>query len=136
MTTPEIVMYAATALNIGCCISAIWYAEKVNKGSMEFIDQSEEIVDDLLHKNVDLMVEKMHLISERNELRDAAEFEARVVERLTNQRWRLGTCSSECPWSKMDPKDSFSCIYESKGNGFCALRAARCKVEEEMDNAD
>ena len=70
------------------------------------------------------------------ELRDAAEFEARVAKKLANATWDgiLLHCTSACPWHNMDPKDSIRCIHEKKF-GFCRLREARLEVEEELDGA-
>ena len=67
------------------------------------------------------------------EYRDAAEFEARVAKRLTGGLWIFGFCSQNCPWNRMDPNDSFSCVDEKRGMRFCRLRDARCWVEKEMD---
>ena len=64
------------------------------------------------------------------ELRDAAEFEARVAAKLATVPI-LG-CNSNCPWNKMDPQNSFGCIHEYERR-FCRLRNARLAVEEEMD---
>lgn len=63
------------------------------------------------------------------ELREAAEFEARVAARLATVP--LLGCS-KCPWNKINPKSSFECIHEYEMR-FCRLREARLTVEEEMD---
>ena len=68
------------------------------------------------------------------ELREAAEFEARVAAKLAKASWGdiLLHCTSACPWHSMDPKDSTRCVH-SFNLSFCRLRAARCAVEEEFD---
>ena len=64
------------------------------------------------------------------QLKDAAEFEARVAARLATVP--LLGCNSKCPWNKINPKSSFECIHEYEMR-FCRLREARLAVEEEMD---
>lgn len=65
------------------------------------------------------------------QLREAAEFEARVAKKLAKTNWITG-CNSNCPWSRMNPKDSDNCVH-GLSFGFCELRNARLEVEEEMD---
>ncbi len=65
------------------------------------------------------------------QFREAAEFEARVAAKLAKTNWITG-CNSNCPWSRMNPKDSDNCVH-GLSFGFCELRAARCAVEEEME---
>ena len=65
------------------------------------------------------------------DFREAAEFEARVAKRLA-RRMGFSCYRSECPWNRMNPKDSTRCIHSFEF-GFCRLRDARIEVEEELD---
>ena len=57
-----------------------------------------------------------HIEDSKNieELREAAEFEARVAAKLAKGSWDgiLLHCTSTCPWHSIDPKDSIRCIHE------------------------
>ena len=66
----------------------------------------------------------------KEQYKDAAEFEARVAAKLAKTNWITG-CNSNCPWSRMNPKDSDNCVH-GLSFGFCELRNARLAVEEEM----
>lgn len=65
------------------------------------------------------------------ELREAAEFEARVAAKLA-RTIGFSCCHHECPWNKMNPKDSIRCIHAFNFS-FCRLRNARLEVEEGME---
>lgn len=136
MTTLEMIMWAATALNAGGACYYAWLIRRHNRLNGNLVDMSKALIEALeneLQKRVELTMDVMRLTSERNELRDAAKFEARVAKRLTGGLWIFGFCSKNCPWNRMDPKDSFSCVDEKRGMKFCRLRDARCWVEKEMD---
>ena len=136
MTTPEICMWAATALNAGGACYYAWLIRRHNRlhGNLMYI--AKEFVNEL-QKRFELIRDVMRLTSERNDLREGAAFEARVAKKLAKKGDRIiASCSSKCPWHKMDPKDTFACIGERHGKEFCRLREARLSVEEEMDRAD
>ena len=133
MTTPEIFMWAATALNIGGVCYSAWFVKRHNRLHGNLVDMSKELIEALeneLQKRVELTMDLAQLHSDKKELREAAEFEARVAAKLVTVP--LLGCNSNCPWNKMDPKNSFGCIHEYERR-FCRLRNARLAVEEEMD---
>lgn len=126
MTTPEICMWAATAMNIAGLVTSVWHMRTRAKHGKRLAAISK----DLFSMVEDEMQKRVELIKEIMQLRDAAAFEARVAAKLATVP--LLGCNSNCPWNKMDPQNSFGCIHEYERR-FCRLRNARIAVEEEMD---
>ena len=111
-------------------IEVVAQARSWRKKYLSAIRTTGSLKKDILNKHIQCS----NLADQVAELREAAEFEARVAAILAGRFFRLQNCSTLCPWSKMDPQDAHHCIYARKGLSFCAMRAARCAVEEEMDN--
>lgn len=82
------------------------------------------------NKFEDLIAAKCPLEIDIRDVLDASEFEALVAAKLSRAH-AIKYCS-RCPWNRMDPKDSFSCVH-AYNMSFCFLRDARLAVEEEMD---
>ena len=120
MTTPEMFMWAATALNAGGACYYAWLIRRHNRLHGDLVYISKEFENEL-QKRVELIMDVMRLTSERKEFRDAAEFEARVAEKLAWHAtiyYRRG-----CRYGDEDDTPS----------DFEILRDARIQVEEEMD---
>ena len=78
----------------------------------------------------DLRVQHIEDSNTIEELRDAAEFEARVAEWLTHDEVEDYT-RDPCSGCQFAYDDLVDCPYERE---WCRLKMARLAVEEEMDN--